>query len=756
MSLRRRLLAEWALILAVATLVVMALSQWRATAAFDNLFYDRLSAIARPAADDDILIVNIDEPSLKALGKWPWPREIHAALIDKLQAQQPRSILLDLLLSEAGNAQSDAALAASMRRSGRVYLPVNFPTPGADGRAYDIEKPTPVIASAAAGLGHVNIVHDDDGTVRRVNICFQSEPGMPRWPHVAELSARNGSTESAAFRRLGSCNQPLLLPYARRDSHAEISYSDALTGRIPADLVKGKDILIGASAAGMGDSYAAPFGDGGVISGVEIMANMIGALRRDDFVSPVPPSLALLLSLLPLWLLMIGFLRLRPRNALAASILAGLVIIGASAAGLAARFWFPPGAALFGIALVYPLWGWRRLQAVSAFMEHELRDLEGEADSIPLARNRDRAGDIVGRQSMALAQAIDHLRDLRRFVSDSLDHLPDPMFVTSPDGRVTLASHRIDEYLGAPADEMMLDDLLDRIVSPGQRRMVDAFLADNPVGQPAAEDFVRFSAPDDRHFVMRRAQILDDGGQLMGHIHYLTDISELARAENDREEALQLLSHDMRAPQSAIIAMLPGLPDPATRTRIERHARRTIQLAQDFVDIARMGETEFAGVDILLGDLVKDVADSLWPLAEERQVRIKVQDKTGDGFIHGEPDTLTRAICNLLDNAIKYSPEGGSVVAEISRDPTSPGLLHLIISDEGGGIDPELLPRLFSRFASSAKDGARIRGTGLGLNFVAAVAKRHGGTVSADNGPKGAIFRLVLPEAAELTPDLPA
>jgi hypothetical protein len=135
----------------------------------------------------------------------------------------------------------------------------------------------------------------------------------------------------------------------------------------------------------------------------------------------------------------------------------------------------------------------------------------------------------------------------------------------------------------------------------------------------------------------------------LGHIHYLTDISELAKAEAEREEALQLLSHDMRAPQSAIIAMLPALPDAQTRSRIERHARRTIQLAQDFVDIARMGETHFDGVDILFGDLVKDVADSLWPLAQERQVRIRVQDDTDGGFIFGEPDGLSRAVSNLFD-----------------------------------------------------------------------------------------------------------
>ncbi len=752
MNLRQRLLFEWCLILLIGITTVAIASQWRSTEAFDNLVYDRLSALSRPQPDDNILLINIDEPSLAAIGKWPWDRSVHAQLIDKLAAFKPRSITLDILLSENGSPAGDEALALSMRRADMVYLPLNFSTPGSDGRAFDTEFPLEAFAAAARGVGHVNINFDDDGLVRHVNLCFDG--GGSAWPHIAELVYRGEGTASPAFKRLQHCNARLLLPYSPRNSHSEISYAEAITGQIPAELVRARDIIIGATAAGMGDNYAGPFGDGGVVSGTEIMANMIGALRRNDFIQPAGSKPTLLFSLLPMLLLMAGFLRWQPRTALAVSIGCIVTILGVSVVALTANIWLAPGAALLGVALVYPLWGWRRLQAVSNFMQQELRDLETQGEVVPLASPPGKSGDLVGRQSLALGIAIDQLRDLRRFVSDSLEHLPDPMLITDLDGLVTMANHRIEEYLGPIASGTALSRLLDDIVAPAHRRSVEDYLRCLQTELAAEQDFVRFISPDGRHFVMRSAPIYSDAGPMTGHIHYLADISALAQAENDREEALQLLSHDMRSPQSAIIALLPTIKDDNVRSRIEGHARRTIALAQDFVDVARMGESPLDGTDVLLVDLARDIADNLWPLAHERRVTIEVTDESDSAFVCAEPDSLGRALTNLLDNAVKFSPDGGTIHINISKhDDMGDANIELQICDEGPGIDADLLPRLFTRFAAHSAPDARIKSSGLGLTYVKAVVQRHGGTVEAQNRPEGgACFRMRLPEAAEPIP----
>jgi signal transduction histidine kinase len=108
----------------------------------------------------------------------------------------------------------------------------------------------------------------------------------------------------------------------------------------------------------------------------------------------------------------------------------------------------------------------------------------------------------------------------------------------------------------------------------------------------------------------------------------------------------------------------------------------------------------------------------------------------------------------MIDNAVKFSPGDGKILVEINRvDLAGGNMLDLTISDEGPGIDAELLPRLFTRFATRSAPDARIQSSGLGLTYVRAVAERHGGKVWAENKAKGACFHMRLPEAAEPIPD---
>ncbi len=389
-------------------------------------------------------------------------------------------------------------------------------------------------------------------------------------------------------------------------------------------------------------------------------------------------------------------------------------------------------------------------------MGTELGELESEGEVIPVLQQRPVADDLVGRQSERLAGAIDHMRDLRRFVADTLEHMPDPLMVTDLDGGITLTNELLDESLGHDVTGANFNDVLNEIVHPQFRRQVDAYLKTATRDDRAAETdtgshFVRFDSARDRTFVLRTAAIRTDADELRGHIHYFADITDLARAETDREIALQLLSHDMRAPQSAIIALLPDIANKPAGERIERHARRTMQLAQDFVDIARMGESAFEGVDILLADLVRDVADNMWPLAREKDVNIQVADESGQAFVFAEPDSLSRALSNLFDNAIKYSPNGGTIHAIVKRlQANGVASISVCIEDEGEGIETGIASRLFERFASNRSDSARVKGIGLGLAFVRAVAEKHQGQVFAENRSEGgARFVLSLPEAPE-------
>jgi len=152
-------------------------------------------------------------------------------------------------------------------------------------------------------------------------------------------------------------------------------------------------------------------------------------------------------------------------------------------------------------------------------------------------------------------------------------------------------------------------------------------------------------------------------------------------------------------------------------------------------------------------ELVEEANDSLWPLGQARSIRCEVDDQSDGAFVRVEPSSLYRSFVNLIDNAIKYSPDCGVVtmlirVTELDRQ----AYVSVAISDQGEGISEEMLGQLFERFASDDRMAhSSIKGAGLGLNFVARVIARHGGHVRGENRwDGGACFTVLLPLAPDL------
>ncbi|MEO9599694.1 CHASE2 domain-containing protein [Parasphingorhabdus sp.] len=752
MRLRQRLGIEWLAVALLATCVVVALSYWESLSRFDNLVYDQLSEIERPAPHSDILIVEIDEDSLATFGKWPWPRERHAELFKQLANGNPKAIGFDILLSEPGEPDGDAQLAEAMAANSNLFLPLHFIFPGSDGAEYDVKQPILPLERAAAGIGHVNLIFDKDGVVRRAALCFGDKASGQAWPHLMEQIYRSVEGQpSAAFERLEACDQRLLMPFASRGGFTSISYMALANGGVPRAFLEDKIILIGATANGLGDQYPVPLGDGGTLAGVEIMANLYGAIARDDFVRPVTFTRQLLLSLLPVWILLIGFWRWRPRTTIIVSFALLLIILAVSTLLMRSGLWFAPGAALLGVILVNPIWGWRRLQATSDFMYRELQNFNRSNVDIPIMRPDLGPVDVITGQAEQLTHAIAHVRDLRRFIGDALRNLPDPMFITDLDGQVTFVNHLAEVGMEDGAQDLALDDMLNLFVSPDDLQEVKDYLYLQ--NRPETHDYVDFTSLDGKVFAMRRALVVSDEGLLKGHIHYLADITEVANAAQQREEVLQLLSHDMRAPQAAILALLDSQKADETTARIEGHARRTLALADNFVGLARIDSSEFVGEDLLLAELVEEANDSLWPLGKARSIRCEVDDRSGGAFIIGEPSSLYRSFVNLIDNAIKYSPEGGLVTVGIRlTELDGQAFVSVAIADQGTGISEDMLGQLFERFASDDRMAhSSIKGTGLGLNFVSKVIRRHGGHIRGENSRDGgACFTVLLPLAPEI------
>lgn len=355
---------------------------------WDGVFYDwNLAAWSRTPADD-IVIIAIDEQSLREIGRWPWSRRTHAELIRILNTAGAKAIALDIAFVEpdATDPTADTELAAALASNGHVVLPVLNEQNYLGGQLLET-LPIPALA-AVAGLGQVDVELDPDNIAR--GVYLKAGLGEPRWPTLAlALLQRAGSAPQGALpgQRAAVSDSPspyvwrrdyrVLIPFAGPPGQfRHVSYRDVLRGSISPTIFHDRFVLIGTTATGLGDALPTPVsGSARPMSGVEFNANVLDALRQHLVIQPLPIGWSLALTGLLVLLPLVLYVFLPPHWTLP---LAGLALLFTLASSFAllhgAYYWFPPAAALLIQGLSYPLWSWQRLrQMVYSLFEQEER-----------------------------------------------------------------------------------------------------------------------------------------------------------------------------------------------------------------------------------------------------------------------------------------------------------------------------------------------------------------------------------------------
>jgi two-component system, OmpR family, phosphate regulon sensor histidine kinase PhoR len=246
---------------------------------------------------------------------------------------------------------------------------------------------------------------------------------------------------------------------------------------------------------------------------------------------------------------------------------------------------------------------------------------------------------------------------------------------------------------------------------------------------------------------------LDAGLKSRGAMGVFFDITRLERLERVRQEFLSNVSHELRTPLTAILAFVEtledgALEDPENGRRflsiIRRNAERMNSLIDDILELSAIeaGTVSVKAEPVRLRLLVGDVMTALASRASARQVT--VSNEVGEAaVVYADGHRLEQMLTNLVDNAIKFNREGGSVTISHER----PGRDRINVADTGDGIPAEHAKRIFERFYRV--DRARSRdmgGTGLGLAIVKHLALAHGGEVKAQSAlGKGSTFTIELP-----------
>lgn len=239
----------------------------------------------------------------------------------------------------------------------------------------------------------------------------------------------------------------------------------------------------------------------------------------------------------------------------------------------------------------------------------------------------------------------------------------------------------------------------------------------------------------------------------LSHLHKAIEL--LREAQQRKEETLRFISHDMRSPQNSILALVKmqrqnelTLSLDQLLTHVENYASTTLELVDDFMDLARVEAMELEMEPMYLNDLLVEVCDDAWVRAQAKQITVVFDEPEQGVWVNVAPSLFKRALSNLIDNAIKYSSNQTQVTCLVKNKENH---VQIVIQDQGWGIPKVDLPYIFQPFKrahATKTDGPK--GSGLGLAFVHAVILRHFGEIRVNSKENvGTRFIIQLPVIPE-------
>jgi signal transduction histidine kinase len=232
--------------------------------------------------------------------------------------------------------------------------------------------------------------------------------------------------------------------------------------------------------------------------------------------------------------------------------------------------------------------------------------------------------------------------------------------------------------------------------------------------------------------------------------------AELEQADRLRSRFLSHVSHELKTPLTSIKGYLQNLLDGLTGpvndkqqrylSRMLENSDRLIRMIDDLLDQTRIqtGRLDLVAGEVDLGQCVADAIEQLRPLTQAKRHRLEVSYPPGPLMVWGDRDRLIQIVLNLVQNAVKFTPEEGVIAVTVSQDGQS--LAGVSVRDSGPGVPPEFLEKIFDPFFKIKEARSGSKGLGLGLSIVRTLVELHGGTIVARNEPgHGAELHFTIP-----------
>ncbi len=400
---------------------------------------------------------------------------------------------------------------------------------------------------------------------------------------------------------------------------------------------------------------------------------------------------------------------------------------------------------------------------ISVYISRPLREMAGIAQAMakgdfgrkPSVTSRDEMGDLANAlnyMSDEIRSMIERLRQEGEKLDTVLSSMSEGVMVVDDKGTIVLMNPAMRKTFlidiqpeGRRPAEVIRNTVILEIISrllSGQDRLI--------------KEVVELPTPEERVCQANGVSIVRDG-KFRGAVLVVHDITELRRLEKIRQDFVANVSHELRTPVSSIKGysetLLEGALEDKAQARefvaiIQENSDRLANLINDLLDLSKIesGKMQMAFLPVDLAPVVQRCLSILEKTVEKKGLRITVDFPDKLPRVSGDEARLSQVFLNLLDNAVKYTPEGGSIrVSAQLQDRT----VRVNVEDSGAGIPEKDLPRIFERFYRVDKARSReLGGTGLGLSIVKHIVNAHGGdvTVFSQQG-QGSVFSFTIPIA---------
>lgn len=704
----------------------------------DRLYFELLSELQTDEDEHDVVLVNVDQATVRALGHEEVNGNVlYAVLLERLN--QADSVALNMNLMSR---QDEGMLAEAIRRHGRVVLalpPDAEATSGRDGPG------SSVIYAAAAGLGHRDLLIGDRSVV--TGLVPYKLHGRKLAPHLVmeairvagyELPPRENTWCLAAFwRRCAPQSDGWLLVLPARHRIQQYSMLDVLTGVVPRQAFHNKIVFVGHLALDPFKGLRAnryPLDREGHTRS-QILALQTQTLMNHGPVAMLAAPYKLLINLgIMLGLLLVCLLAPPARMHRRAWLWLGGCWLASTLLLLQTQIWIPVSSPLIGGLLIYAGCAWRWQTKTHLLLREEMeamrRNLREAGMELPL-RGQEAESD-----TDEIERLMQQMRAWQNAYASVLNMLPYPIFFEQG-GKIVLSNQAARNLLcehGTP------DEAEAWVLALAAQAREKALRS----GGISVEE-VR-SGQGEHMLLVTPCQELCDG--LSSSLISLVDLQNVKASVSGDRRVLRQMAHDLRNPLTTMLAMIEqrggetGPRQDQFFNDLRRQVHYSLRVAQDFMQLSRAEQLDPASfLPVALTDLAEDAMDQIEASARQKRIALHGPEALEALWVRGHYDMLLRAVVNVLDNAVKYSPPNSHIVVRLARWGEMAGIS---VVDQGIGIPEHALPRLFELFYQV--DEGRRDGAGLGLPFVKAVMQAHGGRVEVKSRSRlGSEFQLLAP-----------